>query len=256
MEAWLEFGRGPLFRISFTLMVLGLLRIIILQIVGMIEAYNRSSDKIVPWGDLWKKTFFWLIPIFSIWRKRPVYSLISVLFHIGLILVPLFLAAHVLMWKGSVGFGWFQISQSWADILTLVVIITGPLLFLMRVLNKDSRFLSRAQDFILPLLLTIPFITGYVCVNSSISATGYQVMMFFHLYVGNLLMIMVPFTKIAHCVLMPFSQFVTGVGWKFPKGAGDKIIATLGYAEKPTWFDEPRIGIATDAETSQEDKKK
>ena len=69
-------------------------------------------------------------------------------------------------------------------------------------------------------------------------------------------MIMIPFTKIAHCVLMPFSQFVTGVGWKFPKGAGDRIIETLGYENKPTWYDEPRLGIVTEPEASQEEEEK
>ena len=241
MESWLDFGRGPLFRLCFTLMVLGLLRIFILQFIGTVEAYKRSSDKIVPWNDLVKKTFSWLIPIFSLWRKKPIYSLISVLFHIGLILVPMFYVAHVTMWKDAVGFGWFTLPQDYANILTIIVSITAPILFLMRLFSRNSRFLSRTQDFVWPLLLAIPFITGYVCVNSSVSAHFYQLMMFFHLYSANLIMLMIPFTKVAHCVLMPLSQFITGVGWKFPKGAGEKVIETLGFKDRPTWVEKPRL---------------
>ena len=33
----------------------------------------------------------WLFPLGRLWRKRPVYSTVSFLFHVGLILVPLFL---------------------------------------------------------------------------------------------------------------------------------------------------------------------
>jgi len=256
LEAWLEFGRGPLFRISFTLMILGLLRIFVLQIIGMIEAYKRSSDRIINWGDITKKTISWLIPIVSIWKKKPVYSVISFAFHVGLILAPLFLSAHVLLWKGSVGFGWFTISQPLADLLTLMVMVTGPLLFLMRLFNRRSRFLSRFQDYVWPPLLTVPFVTGYVCINADISASTYQVMMFFHLYTANLIMIMIPFTKIAHCVLMPISQYVNGIGWKLVPGAGDKVIATLGYSDKPTWIEKPRLTEQIEVGTSKEGQAK
>ena len=52
MEAWLDFGRGPLFRLCFALMLLGLLRILALTVIGMREAYRRNPDKILAWGDL------------------------------------------------------------------------------------------------------------------------------------------------------------------------------------------------------------
>ena len=229
MDAWIEFGRGPLFRLCFALMLLGLARIIELTIIGMIEAYRRNDDKIINWRELIGKTFSWLFPITRLLRKRPVYSLVSFLFHTGLILTPLFLAAHVLLWEKSVGFAWFSIPQSIADYLTLIVIVGGLTLFRMRVLYQPARAISRKQDYIWPLLLVIPFLTGYMCVNSRISPATYQWMMLIHIFSGDLIMVMIPFTKIAHCILTPLSQLVTGIGWKFPRGAGDKVIETLGY---------------------------
>jgi len=62
LEAWLEFGRGPLFRLCFSLMVLGLLRVFFLTVAGMIEAYRRNPDKIVPWKELVANTLAWLFP--------------------------------------------------------------------------------------------------------------------------------------------------------------------------------------------------
>ena len=79
-------------------MTLGLARILVLTVVGVIEGYRKNQDKIVPWKELISKTFAWLIPVNRLWRKRPLHSFISFLFHVGLILVPLFLAAHVLLW--------------------------------------------------------------------------------------------------------------------------------------------------------------
>lgn len=235
LEAWLEFGQGPLFRISFALMVLGLLRAFGLSLFGMIEALRRAGDKVVPWGDLWKKSFSWLVPVTRVWNRRPVYSTISYLWHIGLILVPLFLAAHVrLFWVESVGVTWWPVlEQRWADLLTGTTVLLGIMLFLGRVLHRDSRYISRFQDLFWVPLLTVVFLTGGLCANIPMSAGGYQASMLIHTYGANLVMIMIPFTKVAHCILLPLSQFVSGVGWKFPKGAGAKINATLGKGGSP-----------------------
>jgi nitrate reductase gamma subunit len=241
LEAWIEFGRGPLFRFSFALMVLGLLRIFTLTVIGMIEAYRQSPDKIVPWKDLLRNTTAWLFPVRRLWTKQPVYSATSLLFHIGLILIPLFLSAHVLLWKRSVGFAWAPIPQIFADWLTLVVIMTGLGIFLGRLLHSGARKISRRQDYMWPLLLVIPFATGYVCANANIAPKTYQLMMLIHIHSGNLILAMIPFTKIAHCVLAPLSQFVTAIAWKFRAGAGDKVAATLGYAEQPSWVEKARL---------------
>ncbi len=242
MEAWIEFGRGPLFRLTFGLMVLGLLRIFALTLWGLHEAYHSNPDKIINWRELFRQAIGWLIPIGRLCRKRPIYSLVSFLFHIGLILVPLFYSAHVLLWKRSVGISWFDLPQGLADLLTVLTIVTGIGLFLGRVFHRGARSISRGQDVLWPPLLVIPFITGFICANGDVVPATYQFLMLLHVYSADLIMVMIPFTKVAHCVLMPLSQFVTGLGWKFRCGAGDQVIDTLGYHERPTWVEKPRLG--------------
>lgn len=237
MESWIEFGRGPLFRITLALMLLGLARIFVLTIIGVLEAYGRSPDKIVNWREVRKQTIAWLFPVNRLWRQRPVYSTLSFLFHVELLLVPLFLAAHVLLWKHAVGFGWPALPQRWANDLTLMVVVAGVGLFLGRMFDPGRRKLSRRQDLAWPLLLAAPFITGYVQSNLAIGAKTYDAMMLAHVYSADLIMLLIPFTKIAHCVLAPLSQVVTAVAWKFPAGAGDRVAATLGYADRPTWIE-------------------
>lgn len=241
MEAWIEFGRGPLFRLAFSLMILGLLRILVNAIVAIIGALRRSPDRIVAWREVGKQTLAWLFPLGRLWRKRPFYSSVSFLFHIGLLVVPLFLAAHVLLWRRSVGVAWPAVPQSLSDWLTLLTIVTGVGLFFGRLLNSGSRMLSRRQDYFWPLLLVVPFVTGYICSNALIGPKTYQNMMLIHVYSANLILILIPFTKTAHCVLMPLSQLVTAVAWKFVPGAGDRVAATLGYADRPVWAEKSRL---------------
>jgi nitrate reductase gamma subunit len=241
VTSWIEFGRGPLFRLCFALMVLGLLRILILTSLGIAEAYHRNPDKIVPWKEIRNKTLAWLVPIGRLWRQRPLYSICSFVFHAAMIVTPLFLASHVLLWKNSVGFGWFALPQEIANWFTLLVIVTGLGLFFGRVLNSRARPVSRLQDYLWPLLIATPFVTGYIASNAVISPRTYQQLMLVHIYAADLIMLMIPFTKIAHCVLMPLSQLVTSVAWKFPAEAGDRVIETLGFADRPTWMPKSRL---------------
>jgi nitrate reductase gamma subunit len=231
VETWIQLGRGPLFRAALALLVLGLLRVVALSLVELVEAYRRSSDRTVNWREVAGETLGWLVPLGRLWRQRPVYSTISVLFHAGLLIVPIFLAAHVSLWKRALAVAWPALPQTAANVLTLVVIVTGLGLFLSRVAVASGRQLSRAQDFAWPLLLIAPFVTGYVCANLAIGAQSYEAFMLVHVYSVDLILVLIPFTQIAHCVLAPFSQVVSAIAWKFPPGAGDRIAETLGHAE-------------------------
>ncbi len=246
-EAWIEFGRGPLFRLCFALLVLGLIRILALTWAGIFDVYRHSPDKILPWKEITKKTLAWLIPVRKLWTARPVYSAISFLFHLGLILTPLFLASHNLLWQKGVGFSLPSLPQRVANILTLLVVGAALSIFFGRVLYPAARAISRAQDYLWPLLLAVPFATGYVASNPVISPRTYELMMLLHVYAGDLILVMIPFTKLAHCVLAPLSQLVTHLAWKFPAGAGDRVAETLGYAAMPTWLPQARLRARPEA---------
>ncbi len=233
METLIVFGKGPLFRFCFALMILGLARVVFLCIAELIEAYKRYKKKKILWGEVFKYTINWLFPVKRLLNKRPIYSILSVIFHLGFIFVPLFYIAHINAVKSSIGMAWFAMPNGLADWLTLLSIAAGLLLFLMRVFYRPSRILSRFQDFFWILVIILPLLTGWLCVHAKLSANLYIYTLFIHIYSANLVMVLIPFTKIAHCVLAPLSHLVTDIGWKFPEGAGKQVAETLGITEKP-----------------------
>jgi nitrate reductase gamma subunit len=237
LQGILEFAKGPLFRLSFGLMILGLIRILVLDIWGAIEAYNKAGDKNIPLVDALKKTLSWLFPVKRAFTKRPFYSVSSILFHIGLIITPIFLFAHIKLWESSLGINWPALSKSCADWLTLSTIFFGLALFIGRISSTISRFLSRKQDYFWPLLLVIPFISGYICANFMISPQAYQIFMLVHILSAELIFVIMPFTKIAHCVLIPMSQLLLTLGWKFPANLDEKMASTLIKKEIPVESD-------------------
>jgi nitrate reductase gamma subunit len=233
MQQLMEFVAGPLFRLTFAIMLLGLLRIVVLTVWGVIQARRQTDDKVMPWKLISENTVGWLVPVLRLWKTRPIYSVVSFVFHIGLILVPIFLFGHVQLIRESIGIGWPVMSDNLADILTIITMITALALFLGRLFSKEARFISRPQDYVWPILLAIPFVTGYVCNNMAIGAGVYQWTMLFHMLSAELIFVFIPFTKIAHCVLVPFSQMVSSLGWKFPPKSGEGVAETLGKKEMP-----------------------
>lgn len=233
MEALLDFARGPLFRLTFALMALGLARILILDLWGAIEAYRRAGDKTIPWGLVARRTVEWLVPVKRVTHRRPVYSILSIVFHVGLLLVPIFLFAHIELWRSVLGFGWPALPHLWADVLTISTVATALLLFLGRVGARNSNFLSRKQDYLWPLLLLVPFATGFVCAGTAVGPWWYQFFMAVHILSAELIFVLIPFTKIAHCVLMPLSQLIMVLAWKFPARVDEDVTTTLDKKGAP-----------------------
>lgn len=229
MEDILNFAKGPLFRFSFAIMILGLLRIFIISLMNGLESKKKAKDKAIPTSYVRKMTLGFLFPIRA-FRVKPIYSIVSILFHIGLIFTPLLLFDHALLFHNSIGISWIDItlSKSIADWMTIITIITGLLLLILRFGNKASRFISRRQDFIWPILLIIPFISGLFCAQISLTPDAYNAFMLIHILSSCLIFILIPFTKIAHCILLPLSQWITARAWKFPPDAGEKVIEELG----------------------------
>lgn len=227
MTEWLEWARGPAFIFSFTLMILGLTRNFTLTIWGIVRAIMKAGDKKIPWKNLAVTSFAWILPFKKI-RERVWYSIASILFHIGLILVPLFLIEHIALWRRGIGFGWPSINQTLADGLTLLTIAMILALLVGRIGSRTARALTRPQDLILLFILLVPFLSGFLGSHPAMNPFSYTATMLVHVLGSNLIMCLIPFTKLCHCVLLPLTQVVAEVGWHFPPNTGKNVALSLG----------------------------
>ena len=230
MDYWLEWARGPAFVFSFTLMVLGLGRHLALTFWEICRAWRRAGDKTLPLRQIWQSTLEWLLPIKKM-VQNPLFSLTSIVFHIAILIVPVFLAGHIALWSRSIGLSWPAIPHVLADILTIVAIAAAGALVVQRVFAKSMRALSRFQDYSLLLVIALPFVSGFLVMHPALSPYPYSSVLFVHVMSANLLMILIPLTKLIHAVLLPGVQLVAEMGWHWPPDAGSKVAAALGKEE-------------------------
>lgn len=219
MPEYLEFVRGPLFRFAFLIMVLGLLRHVITALWGIGRMVYRARDTKNDYVGILRNTFIWLIPLTRLHKKLPVTGISSYIFHIGIILVPLFLVDHINLWRSSLGIGWPGIPKIIADLLCYGVFVSGTILLGIRIFNVTSRSVSRFMDYFLLILIQLIFVTGFLA-SRPYNPIPYNIMMFVHILSADVLFLLMPFSKIAHCVLFPFVRMTSELAWKFPPYAG------------------------------------
>lgn len=227
MAEWLEWARGPAFRFSIAIMVLGLIRLAILNAANITHALNRSRDKNIPWKMVLSNTAKWLFP-YKIMRPHFILMVTSFLFHVAVIITPIFLAAHIRLWQRGTGISWISVPQTAADYLTIIAIVTAAILFISRVSARATRAMSRMQDYFMPLLIMVPFVSGYLAMHPGINPFDYDATMLVHVLSGNVILVLLPFSKLSHAVLFPTTQLVSEMAWHLAPNSGEKVALTLG----------------------------
>ncbi len=213
MDALLKFCEGPLFRLAFVILIAGLLRQAVLIFVPGFIAWRRARDRTIPWGRLGRDLGMWMFPVAHVVRSRQIFSVISYLFHFGLILVPLFYSGHTALWAAGTGITIPTISDGIADILSLITIGGVFLLLLSRMIHPLVRRFVKFEDYFVLVLILIPFISGYAA-GRPWNPLSYEAMRLVHVLSGNILLIAIPFTKLSHCIFFPFSRLCAELGSK------------------------------------------
>jgi hypothetical protein len=226
MPAWINLAKGPVFYIVFGILVFGVLRLIILVTWDIIVAIRSAGDRRLPYRKIAFQTLSWLFPFTRLHNNRGGYSLASISLHVGLLVVALFLRNHLDILEANIGLSWIAISKPILDALTLISIVGISALLLLRLYGTGSRRLSRTADYLLLLIILGIFTSGYVA-GRSWNPIPYNGLMLFHTLSAMLLLVLIPFSKISHCVLFPLIRLGTEVAWHFTPHGGSNAIETL-----------------------------
>jgi len=226
MPTWMLLAKGPAFLFVLTVLLLGLLRLMILTAWDIIVAIRRAGDRRLPYRQIAFQTVLWLLPFNKLHRNRAGYSVASISLHMGILIVSLFLRNHLDILQENIGLSWITITKPILDVLTLTGILGIVFLLLYRLYVTNSRRLSRTADYLLLLLILNIFISGYLA-GRAWNPIPYDGLMLFHTLNGMALLLLTPFTKVAHCVLFPLIRLGTEVAWHFVPQNGRKTVQSL-----------------------------
>lgn len=225
MEQILSFAKGPLFALTFGIMILGLLRLLVIQLYTITIGKGRRLRN-APWRKIAADAITWAIPFPHLIKGTILFSCASFTFHIGIILVPLFLADHIVLWEGLLGVSLPSIGRAAADTLSLITLVCLLVLLGLRMFSRRHRGVSRPIDYGLLICVIVPFATGFLASHPAYNPFRWDVVMLIHLLSAELLFILIPFTKLAHVVMFAFDR-ISEIHWQLRPGAGDKVAQAL-----------------------------
>jgi nitrate reductase gamma subunit len=211
-----EFLRGPCLRATaFIFVIATIWRLAYLYGLSRERDRVHYNHKDLKWAL--RSIFQWLLPLGSrSMRSKPAFSIASYIFHMCLFVVPMFLSAHNTLWRESFGWSFRSMPDSVADALTILFMTSVVFLVLRRLVRPEVRILSSPWDYILPILVLLPFLTGFLAYHQ---VGPYRAVLVLHVLCGELLLIIVPFTKIGHFILFFFTRTFIGYEMGARRGA-------------------------------------
>ena len=189
-----EFARGPLVWIAFVVFFAGTLyKLLVMAVLAKREKHVFPTFS-AKYGL--RSLLHWMVPFGSRnMRMHPTFTLVSFAFHACLLLTPLLVMGHAVLWEESWGVSWWSLPPLAADGMTLVV-IGGCLFFgLRRIAAPEVRNVSSWQDFAILLLVVAPFVTGFLAHQQWLP---YRIMILLHIVSGAVWLMAIPFTRLAH----------------------------------------------------------
>lgn len=182
---------------------------------------SRKKDRVIynhvnwDWGV--RSIFHWVVPFASAaMRQQPIFSIIAFIFHLSLVTVPLFLSAHIVLWEEAFDVSLWSMPDGLADGLTLAFIAAALFLIVRRRIRPEVRILTSAWDYTLLVITMLPFITGFLAYHQW---GPYEAMLILHIVVSQVLLILIPTTKLAHMILFFFTRAFIGFEMGGRRGA-------------------------------------
>jgi nitrate reductase gamma subunit len=212
-----DFVRGPLVWIALLTFVVGMAA----RIVWMVRTIKQDKTVLpaMTARHSLRSIFHWVLPFGSrSMRTRPFFSGLSYAFHLCLLVLPLFVMGHAVLWQESWGIRWWSLPPLVADVMTAVVIVAGLFFFLRRFMSPEVRNVNTWWDYMILVIALGPFITGFIAYHQWLD---YRTIIVLHMVSGAAWLIAIPFTWLQHMFMFFFSRAFMGSEFGAVRNARD-----------------------------------
>jgi nitrate reductase gamma subunit len=211
-----DFLTGPALWFSFIFFIGGLF-----VRIAILFRLSRKKDRVIydhlnlGWGM--RSILHWMLPWASAsMRQQPVFSIVAFIFHLTLLAIPLFLAAHNTLWDEAFGVSLWSLPDALADWMTLILIASAIFLYVRRLRRAEVRILTTSWDYALLIMTTLPFLSGFLAYHQW---GPYELLLVLHILIGEILLILIPITKLGHMILFFFTRAFIGFEMGGRRGA-------------------------------------
>jgi len=207
MHTLYEWLTGPLAWLAFLIFIGGCLYRLVAMLV-LVKKKERFIFSYMSWKYSLRSIFHWVIPFATTnWKRHPVLTIMTFAFHICLIVTPIFLLAHIILWDEAWNISWWALPDGLADIMTLVVIGACIFFLVRRISLPEVQYVTSASDYLILLIVAAPFVTGFIAYHQWLN---YPFFLNLHIFSGEILLVAIPFTRLSHMIFSVFTRAYMG----------------------------------------------
>ena len=214
-----DFVSGPLAWIAFTIFFIGLAW----RLIWYVKGLNWQLDRVTYSQNVGSGTrgalrsvVFWLLPYGTRgWRYYPGFTILVFVFHLGLIITPIFLLSHNLLLQERWGWRLPALPEAVSDGMTVAMILAAVFILLRRLALPEVRILTKPYDLLLLLIAVAPFITGFLAFHQ---VGPYRHWLIAHIICGEIMLVAIPLTKLSHFLLFFLSRAQLGMDFGIKRG--------------------------------------
>lgn len=207
MQTLYNIAVGPLAWAAWIIFILGS----VWRVAALISVARKKEQPAVAYMSLkysLRSLFRWLIPFGTLgWRSNSAMTVVTFAFHISLLLLMLFAPGHAVMWDYLFGLAVWSLPERAADALTVTAIACCLFFAYRRFRNPAVRFVSTPHDWLIFILVLIPLVTGFL---AKMQMGNSLLMTLVHVLSGEAVLMAIPFTRLSHALISPFTRAYIG----------------------------------------------
>ena len=193
---FLTWVRGPGLDIAVGIFLLGVLWRLF-EIYSLGRKKDLSAPRHASGASGLHTVFRRSLPPPGMLKRSPVSYIGGYIFHIGLAIVVFGFAPHILLVTNLTGLSWPGLPSQFVDLAAVVTMAA------MR-----ERFLSTFEDWFTWAMTFLPVLTGWMAVQHLL--LPYTTMLALHILSVELLLVVLPFTKLFHAFTLFGSRWYNG----------------------------------------------
>jgi nitrate reductase gamma subunit len=204
---FLTWVRGPGLDIAVAIFLLGVIWRLI-EIYGLGRKKDLSAPRATPGASGWHTIARRSLPPPGMMKASPVTYIGGYVFHIGLALIVFLFAPHIKLIDGLLGITWPGLPSQVIDLVTVVTLAAMVVVLVDRIKKPVKRYLSTFQDWFTWAVTFLPVLTGWLAVQHLL--LPYTTMLALHILSVEVLLVVLPFTKLFHAFTVFGSRWYNG----------------------------------------------
>jgi nitrate reductase gamma subunit len=203
----LTFARGSALNWALIVFAAGVV-LRLFEILGLGRKADLARPRLDTPGSGWRTMFSRSLPPEGMLKREPVTYIGGYVFHLGLFVAIFFFAPHIEFFRNMIGLHWSSLPTALVDASVVASLVALGVLLAHRLNNRVKRMLSGFGDYLAWGVTLLPLLTGYMAYHHLF--VEYTLMLALHLFSVELLLLLLPFTKLFHTFSLFISRWYNG----------------------------------------------